>query len=116
LKPFLRDNRRSKIRSLDLGKPVLHAPLPQLPGHAVELPASWLLLKHLAAQQCRDVFAARYHWHRQLSHPRETANLLCRQFTGQSTLQLVLDFKASRASGRAFSHECAKSIFMPAQR
>jgi hypothetical protein len=116
LKLFLRDNRRAKIRSPDLAKPVVHAPLPQLPGHTIELPAPRLSLKHLPAQQCRDVFATHYHWHRQLSHPCETANLLWPQFTVQSTLQLVLDFKASRASGRACSHECAKIIFMPARR
>src|SRR5512132_899601 len=98
---FLRDNRRPKIRSLDLAKPVVHPPLPQLPGHTIELLASWLLVKHLPAQQCRDVFAADYHWHRQFSHACETANLLWRQFMAQSTLQLVLDFMASRANGRA---------------
>jgi hypothetical protein len=87
-----------------------------LPGHTIELLASWLLVKHLPAQQCRDVFAADYHWHRQFGHARETANLLWRQFMAQSTLQLVLDFMASRANGTACSHECAKSIFMPTQR
>ena len=113
---FLGNDGDLKVRPSQGGQILVRSPGRKCPGDRAKTSASFIPQKDLAAEQRGHMLAAHQDGHGHIRQARETAQLLRREFSAETLLELFLDFQAGPASSADFDDGLAEQVFLPPER